>query len=62
MDTPIVAVLWNEQAQRDLAAVLRLLGHAERCCLEAGSEEAASLVAEAMSVLARDGAARRMAA
>lgn len=62
MDTPIAAVLWTHQAQRDLAAVLRLLGHAERCCLDAGSEDAASLVAEAMSVLARDSAARKMAA
>ncbi|MFC7608465.1 hypothetical protein [Teichococcus aestuarii] len=42
--------------------MLRLLSHAERCCLDAGSEDAASPVAEAMSVLARDGAARKMAA
>jgi len=32
MDTPIAAVLWTEQARRDLSSVLRLLGHAERCC------------------------------
>ncbi|MFC3124035.1 soj family protein [Pseudoroseomonas globiformis] len=62
MDTPIAAVLWPHQAQRDLAAVLRLLSHAERVCLEAGSEEAAGLVAEALAVLARDGAARKLAA
>jgi len=62
MDTPIAAVLWTHQAQRDLVAILRLLSHAERCCLDVGSEEAAGLVAQALSVLARDGAARKMAA
>ncbi|MBC9178774.1 soj family protein [Pseudoroseomonas ludipueritiae] len=62
MDTPIAAVLWTEQARRDLSSVLRLLGHAERCCQDLGSEEAAALVAQAMALLARDGAARKMAA
>jgi hypothetical protein len=62
MDTPIAAVLWTEQARRDLSSVLRLLGHAERCCQDMGSEEAAALVAEAITLLARDGAARKMAA
>lgn len=62
MDTPIAAVLWTNQAQRDMQAVLRLMSHVERCCLEAGSEEAASLVAAAISALLRDSAARKRAA
>ncbi|MBO1073384.1 soj family protein [Roseomonas marmotae] len=62
MDTPIAAVLWTEQARRDLSSVLRLLGHAERCCIEMGSEDAAALVAQAINALVRDAAARRMAA
>jgi hypothetical protein len=62
MDTPIAAVLWTEQACRDLSSVLRLLGHAERCCQDLGSDEAASLVADAMTLLARNAAARKMAA
>ncbi|EHM03257.1 hypothetical protein HMPREF9946_00219 [Acetobacteraceae bacterium AT-5844] len=62
MDTPIAAVLWTEQARRDLAAVMRLMSHVERCCQDLGSDDAAALVAEALAVLARDGAARRMAA
>jgi hypothetical protein len=62
MDTPIAAVFWTHPAQRDLASVLRLLGHAERVCQDAGSDAAAALVAEAMAVLARDAAARKLAA
>ncbi len=62
MDTPIAAVLWTEQARRDLSSVLRLMGHVERCCQELGAEDAAGLVAEAIDALVRDGAARRMAA
>jgi hypothetical protein len=62
MDTPIAAVLWTEQARRDLTCVLRLLSHAERCCEELGSDNAAALVAQAINALVRDGAARKMAA
>jgi hypothetical protein len=62
MDTPIAAVLWTEQARRDLSSVLRLMGHVERCCQELGAEDAAEKVAEAIDMLLRDGAARRMAA
>ena len=62
MDTPIAAVLWTEQARRDLSSVLRLMGHVERCCQELGAEDAAEKVAEAIEMLLRDGAARRMAA
>jgi hypothetical protein len=38
------------------------MGHVERCCQELGAEDAAEKVAEAIDMLLRDGAARRMAA
>ncbi|WP_424136086.1 soj family protein [Roseomonas chloroacetimidivorans] len=62
MDTPIAAVLWPDHARRDMVALLRLVAHLERCCLEIGAEEAAGHLAEAASCLAQDGAQRRLAA
>ncbi|MFC0386465.1 soj family protein [Muricoccus vinaceus] len=62
MDTPIAAVLWPEEAGRDMAALTRLMEHLERCCLELGADEAAGHLAEAAACLAQDRAQRRMAA
>ncbi|WP_458094899.1 soj family protein [Roseomonas sp. WA12] len=62
MDTPIAAVLWPDHARRDMAALMRLMAHLERCCLEIGAEDAAGHLAEAAASLAQDGAQRRMAA
>jgi len=62
MDTPIAAVLWPEHAHRDMAALMRLMAHLERCCLEIGAEDAAGHLAEAAVCLAQDGAQRRLAA
>ena len=62
MDTPIAAVLWPEEAGRDISALLRLLAHLEQSCLDLGVEEAADLLAEAAAALARAGLERRRAA
>lgn len=62
MDMPIAAILWPEDARREMGAVLRLLAHLELACQELGSEEAAVLVAEAAQALARTRQARRLAA
>ena len=62
MDTPIAAVLWPEEAGRDMASLTRLMEHLERCCLALGAEEAAGHLAEAAACLAQDRAQRRMAA
>ncbi|WP_426955318.1 soj family protein [Muricoccus radiodurans] len=62
MDTPIAAVLWPDHARRDLAALMRLMAHLERCCLDLGAEDAAGHLAEAAACLAGDGAQRRLAA
>lgn len=62
MDMPIAAVLWPDHARRDMAALMRLMAHLERCCLELGAEEAAGHLAEAAACLAQDGAQRRLAA
>jgi hypothetical protein len=62
MDTPIAAVLWPAQAGRDMASLMRLMAHLERCCLELGAEDAAGHLAEAAACLAQDGAQRRLAA
>jgi hypothetical protein len=62
MNTPIAAILWPEDARRDLGAVMRLLAHLELACQELGSDEAAALVAEAGQALLRTGQARKLAA
>jgi hypothetical protein len=45
-----------------MAALMRLMAHLERCCLEIGAEDAAGHLAQAAASLALDGAQRRMAA
>jgi len=62
MDTPIAAVLWPDHARRDMASLMRLMAHLERCCLEIGADDAAAHMAEAAAALAQDGAQRRLAA
>ena len=62
MDTPIAAVLWPGHARRDMAALMRLMAHLERSCLELGAEDAAGHLAQAADCLVRDAAQRRMAA
>ena len=62
MDTPIAAVLWPEEAGRDIAALLRLLEHLEDACLDLGADDAAAHLVEAASALARTGLLRRRAA
>ena len=62
MNTPIAAMLWPEHARQDLNALLRMVAHLERCCLEMGADEAAERLAEAATALMQDGANRRLAA
>ena len=62
MDTPIAAILWPEEAGRDIAALLRLLEHLEGACLDLGAEEAATHLADAATALLRTGELRRRAA
>ncbi len=62
MNTPIAAVLWAEEARRDVGSLLRLLAHVEAACLDLGAEEAAGLVAEAALTLADTLEQRKMAA
>jgi hypothetical protein len=45
-----------------MAALMRLMAHLERCCIEIGAEDAAGHLAQAAASLALDGAQRRMAA
>ncbi|WP_431283027.1 soj family protein [Humitalea sp. 24SJ18S-53] len=62
MNTPIAAVLWAEEARRDVGSLLRLLSHVEMACLDLGAEEAAGLIAEAALTLADTLEQRKMAA
>ena len=62
MNTPIAAMLWPEHARQDLNALLRMVAHLERCCLEMGADEAAERLAEAAAALLQDGTSRRLAA
>ncbi len=62
MDTPIAAMLWPDHARQDLGALLRMVAHLERCCLEIGADDAAERLAEAAEALARNGEDRRLAA
>jgi hypothetical protein len=62
MDMPIAAVLWPEEAGRDIASLLRLLERLEETCLDLGADDAAAYLAEAAAALVRTGAQRRQAA
>lgn len=62
MDMPIAAVLWPEEAGRDIASLLRLLERLENACLDLGADDAAAHLAEAAAALLRTGALRRQAA
>jgi hypothetical protein len=62
MNTPIAAVLWPEEAGRDIAALVRLMEHLEVACLDLGAEDAAAFLAEAATALLEAGRLRRRAA
>ncbi|PZW48145.1 hypothetical protein C8P66_106149 [Humitalea rosea] len=62
MNTPIAAVLWADEARRDVGSLLRLLAHLELSCMEIGADDAAGLIAEAARALADTLELRRLAA
>ncbi|UFN48026.1 soj family protein [Roseomonas sp. OT10] len=62
MDTPIAPLLWADHARREPEALLRMIAHLERCCLEMGAEDAADRLAEAAAALAQESLERRLAA
>ena len=62
MNVPSAAILWPEEAGRDIAALLRLVQHLESACLQVGAEEAAAHLSEAAHALLRMQEQRRRAA
>ena len=60
MDTPIAALLWSNHAKQDPEALLRMVTHLERRCVEMGADEAAVHLAAAAAVLRGEEVERRL--